>query len=113
MVVLIKNKSDITKSINKEKVAEFTLSDERTILSKQRTELAFMQTGIAMVGLGFVVLKFWLEYPIKVAATLLVGLGFYEIARSYQKLLEYNRRLERIKTMVRKSKWGKIEYGGE
>lgn len=72
-----------------------------------------MQTGIAMAGLGFVVLKFWLEYPIKIAGTVLLGLGFFEIARSYQKLLEYNRRLERIKTLVKKSKWGVVEYGNE
>ena len=111
MVVVIRIKNDITQSINKEKVAEFTLSDERTILSKQRTELAFMQTGIAMVGLGLVALKFWFEGPIEIVATVLVGLGFYEIARSYQKLLEYSRRLDRIKTLVRKSKWGKFEYG--
>ncbi|MBU4245447.1 hypothetical protein L6303_06640 [archaeon] len=70
-----------------------------------------MQTGIAMVGLGLVVLKFWLEYSIKIAGTVLLGLGLYEIIRSYQRLLEYNRRLERVKKLVKKSKWGVVEYG--
>jgi len=108
-----KNKSVCVKNINREDFAEYTLSDERTILSKQRTELAFMQTGIAMVGLGLLVLKFWPDYPIKIVATVMLGVGLYEIARSYQKLLEYNRRLERVKTLVKKSKWGVVEYGDE
>lgn len=104
------NEGDID-NLNKEDVAEYILSEERTVLSKQRTALAFVQTGIAMVGLGLVVVKFWMEYSFRMVGTILIGLGFYEIARSYHKLAEYNKRLDRVKTLVRKSKWGKIEYG--
>lgn len=98
-------------NLNREEVAEYILSEERTVLSKQRTALAFVQTGLAAVGLGLIVVKFWLEYPFRMVGTILIGLGFYEIARSYQKLAEYNKRLDRVKTLVKKSKWGKFEYG--
>lgn len=98
--------------LNKENVAEFVLSEERTILSKQRTELAFIQTGLAAVGLGLLVVKFWIDNPFQFIGTILIGLGFYEIARSYIKLSEYNKRLERVKELVKHSKWGTFEYGG-
>lgn len=111
MKTKIKNDCTDINNLNKEEVAEYILSEERTVLSKQRTALAFVQTGLAAVGLGLVVVKFWQDIPSRMVGTVLIGLGFYEIARSYQKLAEYNKRLDRVKNMVRKSKWGKFEYG--
>lgn len=98
--------------INSENEAEFILSEERTILSKQRTALAFMQTGLAAIGLGLLVIKFWPDDAIRLIGFMLILFGFYEIARSYAKLSEYNRRLERVKGIVKKSRWGRIEYEG-
>lgn len=100
------------KELNSEEVAEYVLSEERTILSKQRTSLAFIQTGLAAVGAGLVVVKFWTEDIFRAVGVILIVLGFYEIARAYKKLSEYNKRLDKVKTLVRKSKWGKFEYGG-
>lgn len=97
--------------LNNEDVAEYVLSEERTILSKQRTSLAFVQTGLAAVGAGLIVVKYWTEDIFRAVGIVLIVLGFYEIARAYKKLYEYNKRLERIKALVRKSKWGKFEYG--
>ncbi len=100
-----------TEELNNEDVAEYVLSEERTILSKQRTSLAFIQTGLATVGAGLVVVKFWTEDIFRAVGIVLILLGFYEIARAYKKLSEYNKRLDRVKTMIKKSKWGKFEYG--
>lgn len=96
--------------LDKEEIAEYVLSEERTVLSKQRTALAFIQTGLAAVGLGLIVVKFWTEDIFRAVGAILILLGFYEIARAYKKLSEYNKRLDRVKTLVRKSKWGKYEY---
>ena len=98
-------------TLNKENVAEFVLSEERTILSKQRTALAFMQTGLAAIGIGLLVVKLWMEYAFRVIGVLLIASGISEVAHSYWKLSKYNKRLERVKNMVKNSKWGKVEYG--
>ncbi|VVB59746.1 Uncharacterised protein [uncultured archaeon] len=104
---------DVTKKLDDEEVAEFILSEERTVLSKQRTALAFIQTGLAAIGVGLVVVKFWTDDVFRGVGGILIALGFYEIARSYNKLSEYNKRLERVKRFVKNSKWGKVEYGSK
>ncbi len=103
--------ADIFQGLDSEDVAEFILSEERTVLSKQRTALAFIQTGLAAIGVGLIVVKFWMEGAFRAVGIILILLGFYEIARAYRKLAEYNRRLNRVKRLVKNSKWGKIEYG--
>lgn len=105
-----KAKDANTDDLNNEDVAEYILSEERTMLSKQRTALAFIQTGLAAIGVGLIVVKFWAEDIFRAVGMVLIFLGFYEIARAYKKLSEYNKRLDRVKTLVRKSKWGKYEY---
>lgn len=93
-------------------IMKLALSEEETILSKQRTQLAFIQTGLAGIGVGLVVFRFWEGAFFQGIALLLVIYGFYEIVRSYRKLGEYSKRLERVKEIVKKSKYGRLEYGG-
>ncbi len=102
---------DVTKKLDNEEVVEFVLSEERTVLSKQRTALAFIQTGLGAIGVGLVVVKFWTDDVFRAVGVILIFLGFAEVAGSYKKLSEYNKRLERVKQFVKNSKWGKIEYG--
>ncbi len=99
--------------LNKMSLAEIVLSDERTILSKERTALAFMQTGFAAIGVGLLVVKLWAEDIFRAVGIILIVLGFYEVAQSYGKLAKYDRRLKRVKNLVKKSEWGKVEYGTE
>lgn len=97
--------------LNKENFAEFVLSEERTILSKQRTALAFMQTGLAATGIGLLVVKLWIEDAFQIIGVILIASGLSEVAHSYWKLSKYNKRLERVKEMIKNSKWGRVEYG--
>ena len=96
--------------INREDIAEYILSEERTVLSKQRTALAFIQTGFAAVGAGLIVVKFWEDALFRYTGVILMIFGFYEIVKAYPKLLKYEKRLDRVKDLVKKSKWGKYEY---
>lgn len=91
--------------------AQFILSEEQTLLSKQRTMLSFIQTGLGFIGMGLVVAKFFGDLIYELVGILLIIIGFYEIGRAYKKLAEYNRRLERVKAMIRESNMGEVEYG--
>lgn len=91
--------------------AQFFLSEEQTLLSKQRTMLSFIQTGLGFIGMGLVVTKFFGDLVYTLFGSLLIIIGFYEIGRAYKKLGEYNRRLERIKSVIKQSSIGQIEYG--
>lgn len=95
----------------KEAVAEFILSEERTLLSEQRTALSFMRTGLATIGVGLIILRFWGDFMFRTLGIGLVLIGTYEIGQSYYKLLKYNKRFKRIKNVVKGSKWGELEYG--
>ncbi len=92
-------------------MAEFILSEEQTLLAKQRTMLSFIQTGLAFIGFGLVVVQFWENFLAQLVGAVLVAIGFYEIARSYKKLSEYNRRLERLKSFIKNSHFAYVEYG--
>ncbi len=96
--------------VDREDVAEYILSEERTILSKQRTTLAFIQTGLAAIGAGLIVVKLWDALHYQYVGVALMAFGTYEIARSYPKLVKYEKRLKHVKELIKKSKWGKYEY---
>ncbi len=92
------------------KMASFVLSEEQTLLSKQRTAHSFMQTGLVFVGLGLTVVKLFSEFFFQGVGILLILIGFYEIAHSYKKLGEYGRRLERVKSFLKGSRYAGVEY---
>lgn len=96
--------------VDREDVAEYILSEERTILSKQRTTLAFIQTGLATIGAGLIVVKLWDAIHYQYVGIVLMAFGAYEIARAYPKLTKYEKRLKHVKDLIKKSKWGKYEY---
>jgi uncharacterized membrane protein YidH (DUF202 family) len=106
-----KSGAKIEEDLNREDVAEYILSEERTVLSKQRTALAFVQTGLAAVGAGLIVVKFWEDVAFRYVGVILMVFGFYEIVNAYPKLVKYEKRLRRVKELVKKSKWGRFEYG--
>ncbi len=90
--------------------AQFILSEEQTLLAKQRTMLSFIQTGLAFIGIGLVVAKFFGELIFQFIGSVLILIGFYEVARAYKKMSEYNRRLERVKNLIKKNSICEIEY---
>lgn len=92
--------------------AQFILSEEQTLLAKQRTMLSFIQTGLAFIGMGLVVAKFFGVAIFQFIGSILILIGFYEVARAYKKMSEYNRRLDRVKDIIKKSKIGELEYQG-
>lgn len=93
------------------KMAAFVLSEEQTLLSKQRTAHSFMQTGLVFVGLGLTVVKLFSEIFFQGIGLLLIIIGFYEIAHAYRKLGEYSQRLKRVKKFLKGSAYEEIEYG--
>jgi len=95
------------------RMAAFVMSEEQTLLSKQRTAHSFMQTGLVFVGLGLTVVKLFSELFFQGIGILLIVIGFYEISHSYKKLGEYNQRLKRVKKFLKGSRYAEIEYGTE
>lgn len=93
------------------KMATFVLTEEQTLLAKQRTALSFMQTGLVFIGIGLTVAKLFSESFFQGVGILLITIGFYEIAHSYKKLGEYNQRLKRVKNFLKGSMYSEIEYG--
>ncbi len=90
--------------------AQFILSEEQTLLAKQRTMLAFIQTGLGFIGMGLIVAKFFGVVIFQFIGSVLILIGFYEIARAYKKMTEYNRRLERVKNLIKKNSICELEY---
>jgi uncharacterized membrane protein YidH (DUF202 family) len=79
------------------------LSMERTILSKERTILAFIQTGLAFIGVGIAIINVFstIAWSVIVGSLLLV-IGFVEIAESYRRLTHYQKKMGQIRTHLGK-----------
>ncbi len=85
------------------KIYEFVLTEEQTLLSKKRTMLSFIRTGLAFIGLGLVVVKFFQEMFYQTVGIALILIGFFEVARSYKKLFDYNKRMKALKKFMQKN----------
>ena len=90
--------------------AQFILSEEQTLLAKQRTMLAFIQTGLGFIGMGLIVAKFFGVVIFQFIGSVLILIGFYEITRAYKKMAEYNKRLDRVKDLIKKNAICELEY---
>ena len=69
------------------------LREEEVVLAKERTILAFMQTGLASIGVGIVLVKLFTEWPFQLAGFILIVIGLLE---SY----ESGRRLRRRSVLI-------------
>jgi len=78
------------------------LKEEEVILAKERTILSFMQTGLASIGVGIVLVKLFQEVPFQVAGFILIIIGIVESYESGRRLRKKQKEMEILKRKLGK-----------
>ena len=73
------------------------LREEEVVLAKERTILAFMQTGLASIGVGIVLVKLFIEWPFQLAGFILIVIGLLESYESGRRLRRKQKEMEDLK----------------
>jgi uncharacterized membrane protein YidH (DUF202 family) len=73
------------------------LREEEVLLAKERTILAFMQTGLASIGVGVVLVKLFTEWPFQIAGFILIMIGIVESYESGRRLRKKQKEMEILK----------------
>ena len=73
------------------------LKEEEVILAKERTILSFMQTGLASIGVGIVLVKLFQELPFQIAGFILILIGIVEYYESGRRLRKKQKEMEMLK----------------
>ena len=78
------------------------LKEEEVILAKERTILSFMQTGLASIGVGIILVKLFQELPFQVAGFILILIGVVECYESGRRLRKKQKEMDKIKKRLGK-----------
>jgi len=70
---------------------ELVLLEEQTILSRERTMQQYIATGLGFIGLGVVVIKFFLGGYYYLLGFALLAMGFAQIITAYVRFARYRR----------------------
>ena len=73
------------------------LEEEQVLLSKERTILAFMQTGLASIGVGIVLVKLFTEIAFQLAGFILIIIGVIESFESGRRLRKKQEEMNKLK----------------
>jgi uncharacterized membrane protein YidH (DUF202 family) len=78
------------------------LKEEEVILAKERTILSFMQTGLAAIGIGIILVKLFQELPFQLAGFILILIGVAESYESGRRLRKKQKEMEILKKKLGK-----------
>jgi uncharacterized membrane protein YidH (DUF202 family) len=78
------------------------LKEEEVILAKERTILSFMQTGLAAIGIGIILVKLFQELPFQLAGFILILIGVAESYESGRRLRKKQKEMEMLKKKLGK-----------
>jgi len=78
------------------------LLEEQTILSRERTMQTYMSTGLAFIGVGLVVMRFFTEEIYIFIGTVLILTGFWQIYQAYSRFLKYRQIVRKIRREEKK-----------
>ena len=73
------------------------LKQEEVVLAKERTILSFMQTGLAAIGIGIILVKFFQEIYFQIAGFILILIGIIEAYDSGRRLRIKQKEMDEIK----------------
>jgi len=73
------------------------LQREQLVLAKERTILAFMQVGLASIGVGVIVAKFFDDLIFRTMGYLLIVVGGLEAYESTRRLRRKQKEMEELK----------------
>jgi uncharacterized membrane protein YidH (DUF202 family) len=68
---------------------QLILLEEQTILSRERTMQQYITTGLAFIGVGLLVARFFLGLVYAVLSAALIGIGFWQIYTAYKRFKRY------------------------
>lgn len=78
------------------------LKEEEVLLAKERTILSFMQTGLAAIGIGIILVKLFQEVPFQLAGFILLLIGIVESYESGRRLRIKQKEMDVIKRKLGK-----------
>ena len=84
------------------------LSQEQTILSRERNMQAYISTGLAFIGVGLVVLRLFEGMLYWVLGGVFLLIGFWQILEAYERFRKYRKVARQIR---RKEKALRLEVG--
>jgi len=76
---------------------------EQLILAKERTILSFMQVGLASIGIGIIMARFFEEFLFRIIGFALIILGSIEAFESTRRLRKKQKEMEILKEELRKA----------
>ena len=87
---------------------ELTLLQEQTILSRERTMQQYIATGLAFIGIGLIVIRFFEGQNYFYLSLGLVAIGFWQVGEAYTRFRKYR---EIVRKLRRKEKKLGLEVG--
>ena len=87
--------------------AREALAEEQTVLSRERTTNSYMQTGIAFVGVGLVIINVFSGKGYSLLGGILVFVGLIEIIESLRRLAKQKKIMKQVK--AKEKKYGVFE----
>ncbi|MBI5060710.1 MAG: DUF202 domain-containing protein [Candidatus Aenigmarchaeota archaeon] len=78
------------------------LAEEQTVLSRERTTHSYMQTGIAFIGVGLIIVNVFSSTGYGLLGGLLIFVGLVEITESMRRLMNQKRVMKQVKFKEKK-----------
>jgi len=83
--------------MNKKTNKQLALQEEQTLLSRERTMQQYMTTGLAFIGVGLIVVKFFIEYIYITIGIILIFIGFWQLWQAYRRFKKYRKVIKMIR----------------
>jgi len=81
---------------------QLILLEEQTILSRERTMQQYIATGLAFIGVGLLVARFFLGQIYALMSAALIGVGFWQIYIAYNRFKKYQYLAKKLRKKERK-----------
>ncbi len=78
------------------------LAEEQTILSRERTTHSYMQTGIAFIGVGLVIINVFSGTGYSILGGLLILIGLIEAVEAMRRLMSHKKIMKKVKQKEKK-----------
>jgi uncharacterized membrane protein YidH (DUF202 family) len=73
------------------------LAEEQTILARERTMHSYMQTGLAFISIGLLILKFLEGSAYLLLGSFLALIGFLELGEAFRRFTVYRREVRELR----------------
>jgi len=73
------------------------LSEEQTILSRERTMHAYMQTGLAFISVGVIILQVIQGSSYMMLGGFLILVGFLQLAEAFRRYMKYRHDIRELR----------------